>query len=58
MRFGKLKVLRTSMKSLAIQVNGADSGLRMKLGKGGEGYFEYEATGSAEDEAECERRFH
>lgn len=52
-RFGKLKVLRTSKKQLMLIVNGVDSGLKMKLGSGGEGYFEYETDADIhEDESE------
>lgn len=52
-RFGKLKVLRTTKKQLLLHVNGVDSGLKMKLGSGGEGYFEYETDVDIhEDESE------
>lgn len=52
-RFGKLKVLRTTKKQLLLYVNGVDSGLKMKLGSGGEGYFEYETNEDIhEDESE------
>ena len=52
-RFGKLKVLRTTKKQLLLIVNGVDSGLKMKLGSGGEGYFEYETDADIhEDESE------
>jgi len=50
-RFGKLKVLRTTKKQVMLIVNGVDTGLKMKLGKGGEAYFEYETDDvNAQDE--------
>lgn len=51
-RFGKLKVLRTHCKSLMIILNDVDTGLKMKLGPAGEGYFEYEV-----DESEAAEEF-
>lgn len=51
-RFGKLKVLRTQCKNVMIVLNDVDTGLKMKLGPAGEGYFEYEV-----DESEAAEEF-
>jgi len=41
-RFGKLKVLKTSEKIVKIHVNDREANFVMKLGEAGEGYFEKE----------------
>lgn len=38
-RFGKLKLLRSSQKKLKISVNGKQTDIFMKLGKAGEAFF-------------------
>eukprot|EP00347_Sterkiella_histriomuscorum_P016443 403353152 len=42
LRFGKLKVLKSSDKILSVKVNGQATDLVMKLGSAGEGYFLHE----------------
>ncbi|CDW90374.1 phosphatidate phosphatase lpin3 [Stylonychia lemnae] len=44
LRFGKLKVLKSSDKILSVQVNGKDVDLIMKLGSAGEGFFVHETA--------------
>lgn len=43
-RFGKLEILKPADKMIRIQVNGADTPLRMKLGRAGEAYFVEESN--------------
>lgn len=38
-RFGKLKILKYAQKEVSLFVNGADTGLKMRLDKSGEAYF-------------------
>ena len=50
-RFGKLKILKTRKKIVSLKINGAETELKMRLSKGGEGYFEQEdLTGEKDSE--------
>jgi len=54
LRFGKLKVLHTKTTEVSLHVNGEKTGVIMRLGKEGEGFFEIdtevEVNSSSQDE--------
>ncbi len=55
-RFGKLKVLKSSDKHVIVNVNDRESELVMKLGSAGEAFFVHKTVGSEEWEEDEELR--
>lgn len=52
-RFGKLKLLKTSAKTVSLTVNGKLSNIRMKLGEEGEAYFVEATNEEIEESSVC-----